>query len=258
MLYNINGKSVNIIVKDEQVKLEESLERNVLENFEKMKESGANIWNGDLLCVSDINVGNTTVELICKKSNYAHYLYGERVGCPPGYECRNLSAGCMLETEDGYYVIGELDDTTSYPGMLQTTGGGIDKKDISDGKISVMQTIAREAKEELNIDLMNEDIIEENRLSYLFVSGENEQPGVQIFSKAIIKMTSQKLENYFQEYYNYLREEGLEREFKKLHFLKREKAILELEELQKKFRAYMKPLLLADSKEKDRGTKMSR
>ena len=233
MLYNINGKSVNIIVKDEPVKLEKSLERKVLENFEKMKKSGANIWNGDLLCVSDINVGNTTVELICKKSNYAHYLYGERVGCSPGYECRNLSAGCMLETKDGYYVIGELDDTTSYPGMLQTTGGGIDKKDISDGIINVRQTIAREAMEELNIDLMNEDIIEENRLSYLFVSGENEQPGVQIFSKAIIKMTSQELENHFKIYYNYLRKEGLEREFKKLHFLKREKVILELEELQK-------------------------
>ena len=49
MLYDINGKAVNIIVKDEQVKLPESLRRKILENFENMRRSGANIWNGNLL-----------------------------------------------------------------------------------------------------------------------------------------------------------------------------------------------------------------
>ena len=200
MLYDINGKAVNVIVKDEQVKLPESLRRKILENFENMRKSGANIWNGNLLCVSDVDIGNSTVNLICKKSDYAHYLYGEHIGCPTEYECRNLSAGCLLETIDGYYVIGELDDTTSYPSMLQTTGGGIDKQDISEGKINVEQTITREAFEELNIDLNDSNTVLYNQLNYVFVSGENEQPGVQIFSKAQIKMTSREMEEYFQEY----------------------------------------------------------
>lgn len=252
MLYDINGKAVNIIVKDEQVKLPESLRRKILENFENMRKSGANIWNGNLLCVSDVDIGSSTVNLICKRSDYAHYLYGEHIGCPTEYECRNLSAGCFLETIDGYYVIGELDDTTSYPSMLQTTGGGIDKKDISAGKIDVEQTIIREAFEELNINLNDSNTVLYNKLNYLFVSGENEQPGVQIFSRAQIKMTSREMEEYFQEYNKYLRANGLEIEFKKLHFLKIENAILELEKLNNPYRAYLKPLILADSRKKSR------
>lgn len=252
MLYDINEKKVNIIVEDKQVKLPEILRRKILKNFANMKKSGANIWNGDLLCVSDVDIGNSTVNLICRKSDYAHYLYGEHIGCPTEYECRNLSAGCFLETIDGYYVIGELDNTTSYPNMLQTTGGGIDKKDILSGKINVEQTIIREALEELNINLNDENTVLYNKLNYLFVSGEKEQPGVQFFSKAQIKMTSIEMEEYFQEYNNYLRANQLEVEFKKLHFLKRENAILELEKLNNPYRAYIKPLILADLRKKAR------
>lgn len=51
----------------------------------------------------------------------------------------------MLETIDGYYVVGELDENTSYPTMLQVTGGGIDLKDIYDENIDVDNTIKREA-----------------------------------------------------------------------------------------------------------------
>lgn len=213
-----------------------------------MKKTGANIWNGDVLCVSDVDIGSSTVNLICKKSDYAHYLYGEHIGCTTEYECKNLSAGCFLETIDGYYVIGELDDTTSYPNILQTTGGGIDKKDISAGKINIEQTIIREALEELNINLNDGNAVSYNNLNYLFVSGENEQPGVQVFSKAQIKMTSREREEHFQKYNKYLIANHLEVEFKKLHFLKIEKAMLELEKLNNPYRAYLKPLIIADSR----------
>ena len=77
-------------------------------------------------------INDNDVKIICKKSDYAHYLYGERIGCPKEYECKNLSAGCLLETIDGYYIVGELDEDSSYPIMLQVTGGGIDKDDISE------------------------------------------------------------------------------------------------------------------------------
>lgn len=250
MLYDIRGKIVNIIVKDEPMELPKELRKKISENFESMKTLGRNIWNGALLCVSNVDIGKTQVNLTCKKSDYAHYLYGEKIGCPLEYECRNLNAGCFIETIDGYYVIGELDDTTSYPNMLQTTGGGIDKKDIVDTKIDVEQTIIRETLEELNINLNDKETVLYKGLSYLFVSGENEQPGVQVFSKAQVKMTASEMEEYFERYNKYLKENKLEVEFKKLHFLKRKNAILELEKLDNPQRAYIRPLILAASKEK--------
>lgn len=248
MLYNIKNKKINVLIENTKFDIPQDLEKKILKNFENMKNSGKNIWNGDLLCVSDINTTDNDVTLICKKSNYAHYLYGENIGCPPKYECRNLSAGCFLETLDGYFVFGELANTASFPHVLQTTGGGVDKADISDNKINVEQTITREALEELNIDLNNKNIISNNILSYLFVSEKDEQPGVQVFSKAIINMTTNEFNEYFENYYKYLIKNNLEIEFQKLHFLKKETAIRDLEKLNKPYRAYIKPLILAETK----------
>ncbi len=247
MLHKIENKKVKIALKDENIELPTKLKEQINENFEKMKKTGANIWNGEVLCVSECNIEEDEVEIICKKSDYAHYLYGERVGCPSQYECKNISAGCLLETIDGYYIVGELDEKTSYPTMLQVTGGGIDKKDILDGNIDVENTIKREAMEELEINLNDKENILYNGISYLYISGDNEQPGVQLFAKAKIRMTTKEMKEYFEEYYKYLKENNLEIEFGKLHFLKKENALEELEKLNNPRRNYLVPLLQMDS-----------
>lgn len=248
MIYKIEHKKVQVILKNEIIELPIKLREQVNENFENMKKTGANIWNGEVLCVSGCNIEDDKVEIICKKSNYAHYLYGERIGCHKKYECKNLSAGCLLETIDGYYIVGELEENTSYPTMLQVTGGGIDQQDIFDGNINVEKTIRREAMEELKINLNDKESILYNRISYLYVSEDNEQPGVQLFSKAKSKMTVEEMKRYFEEYYRYLKKNNLELEFKKLHFLKKENAVEELKKLSNPRRNYLIPLLQIDSK----------
>ena len=174
MINIIENKKVQVLLKNETIELPLALKTKIKENFEYMKSQGANIWNGEVICVSACNINDNDVKIICKKSDYAHYLYGERIGCPREYECKNLSAGCLLETIDGYYIVGELDENTSYPTMLQVTGGGIDKNDISEGIINVENTIIREAKEELNIDLDNARGSLHNKLSYIYTSNEGE------------------------------------------------------------------------------------
>ena len=248
MIHRIENKKVQAVLKNETIELPFELKTKINENFEYMKSQGANIWNGEVLCVSACNINDNVVNIICKKSDYAHYLYGERIGCPIEYECKNLSAGCLLETIDGYYIVGELDESTSYPRMLQVTGGGIDKNDIFDGIIKVENTIIREAKEELNVDLNNEKEILHNKLSYIYISNEGEQPGVQLFSKAKMQMTAKEMDNHFNKYYNYLKQNSLEIEFKKLRFLKKENAIEELMRLNNPKRNYLVPLIQMDLK----------
>lgn len=250
MIHKIENKKMQVIVKNEIIELPIKLKDKIKENFESMKKTGANIWNGEELCVSECNIEDDKVKIICKKSDYAHYLYGEKVGCPKEYECKNLSAGCLLETGDGYYIIGELDDSTSYPNMLQVTGGGIDEKDIVGENIEIEQTIIREAREELNIDLNDKKSILYNKISYIYVSEDNEQPGVQLFSKAKTKMTAEDMRKYFESYYKYLKENNLEVEFKKLHFFKKENVVEELKKLNNPKRNYLIPLLQMDMKGK--------
>ena len=224
MIYKIKNKKIQVMLKNEVIELPIKLKNKINENFENIKKTGANIWNGEVLCVSECNIKDDKVEMICKKSDYAHYLYGERIGCPKGYECKNLSAGCLLETIDEYYIVGE--------------------------KIEIEQTIIREAREELNIDLNDKKSILYNKISYIYVSEDNEQPGVQLLSKAKTKMTAEEVRKYFESYYKYLKENNLEGEFRELHFLKKENGIEELKELKNPKRNYLIPLLKIDMKGK--------
>ena len=62
-------------------------------------------------------------------------------------------------------------------------------------------------------------------------------------------MTAKEMDNYFNNYYNYLKKNSLEIEFKKLHFLKKENAIEELMRLNNPKRNYLEPLIQMDLKE---------
>ena len=249
MIYKIENKKIQITLKNEIIELPIELKDEINQNFERMKETGANIWNGEIFCVSKCTIEDDKIEIICKKSNYAHYVYEERIGCSKKYKCKSLSAGCLLETVDGYYIVGELDDNTSYPMMLQVTGGGIDKCDIIDDKINAEQTIKREAMEELKIDLNDKKSILYNKLSYIYIPGDNEESGIRLFSKAKTKMTAKEMKSYFESYYKYLKDNNLEIEFRKLHFLKKENAIEKLKKLNNPKRNYLMPLLQMDLKE---------
>lgn len=70
--------------------------------------------------------------------------------------------------------------------------------------------------------------------------------GAQIFSKAKIKMTADEFKKHFKDYNTYLKENNLEIEFKKLYFVKKEKAIDDLNKLNKPKRYYLVPLLQID------------
>lgn len=246
MIYDIRNKQIEIVSKNELIELPNNLKENIMNNFENIKSNGANIWNGEVICVSKYNVDDKNVNITCNKSNYAHYLYEEKIGCSKEYECRNLSAGCLIETIDGFYVIGELDDVTSYPTMLQVTGGGVDKKDIFNNNIDIERTIIREAKEELNIDLKDKNLISYYELSYMYITNKDEQPGIQVFAKAKINMTIEEIKKHFENYYKYLKQNNLERELKTLHFLPKENAIKELSNLHKPKRDYLIPLIKLD------------
>ena len=74
MVYEIKNKEIRVILKDEKIELPKELRKKIDENFEDIKKSGANIWNGEVFCVAKIDVTDKLVEIICKKSDYAHYL----------------------------------------------------------------------------------------------------------------------------------------------------------------------------------------
>ena len=243
MFLNIENKKLTVKFLDQYIELPQKIQEKINIKWNEIILENPTLWNGDIACVKSVKIEDNNIEILCQKSKYSHYLYQERVGLSKEYECRNISAGSLLETSDDYFVVCELDMNTSYPTVLQVPGGNIDKKDINDRHIDCLKTLIRETKEEVNIDLNDKKKVKEYRLNGFYYADEGIQPGVQIFAKAKLNMNREELEQHFKQYYKYLKSNNGEIEIRKLHFLKKSICIEELEKLSNPKRSYLKGLL---------------
>ena len=141
MIENIEGTTINIRIQDEEIALPNEIKRKIEEFWNKCKTENPNLWNGELMCVGEYKKEGKEIEIVCKKTNYAHYLYDERIGLSKEYACSSLVAGCLIETSDNYYIVGELADNTSFPHCMQISGGSADNNDIKDGKIEPIECV---------------------------------------------------------------------------------------------------------------------
>lgn len=246
MIENIEGISIKVKYLDEPIELPEEIRNKILEFWKLAKAKTPGIWNGEELCVSEYKKDGATIVITCKKSNYAHYIYDERVGLPRQYWCSSLIGACLLETSDGYYIVGELEENTSFPHCMQISGGGADFNDVKDGEIDFLNTIIRECKEELNINLQDKEQVEDFNMKYIRLPNENGHTYI-LLAKGKIRMTKDEMNKYYQDYLGYLRENDLEVEFSKIHFIKKGRSTEELKAFENPKREYLQSLLEIDS-----------
>lgn len=130
---------------------------------------------------------------------------------------------------------------------MQLPGGNVDHNDMIENEFNIFHAIQREVMEELNIDIQNTNQVIENKLKYLMhVLGKGN--GYGIVAKTKLKMSAQQMKEYYEKYLGYLKENNLEIEFGKIHLIKKENALEELEKLPNPKRAYLKPLIQEDCK----------
>lgn len=215
----------------------------IKENIEKfwnlLIKENPNLFNGENHCVESIIEKTDYIEMKVVKTNYATYLYSERVGLPnKSFKIIHIWSGILLETKDDYYVIGEMDDTTSVPKCLQLPGGGTSDEDIKDNILDINLNLKRELKEELNLDL--DDINYE--MKYLECPSEKRSVyGFLAIGK--LDMTKEELYKHFEEYKNYIEKNNLEQEFSKLVFLNKSNALKELDVLKNPKRDYLREFI---------------
>lgn len=142
------SKPIILKFEDREIKLPKELKDNIESFWTEAVKENPNLYNGQDYVVETVNETKENIEMIVTKSNYAHYLYDERVGIKEdNYRCCSPWGGILLLTKDDYFVIGEMDKTTSMPYCLQISGGGIDIRDIENGIINIDSNIKRELKE---------------------------------------------------------------------------------------------------------------
>lgn len=246
MLHNIEGLIIKIEFKEEMQELPKDIKEKINNFWKKSKIENTSLFNGQLICVSEYKETNKLIEITCKRTTYAHHLYDERIVLAKEYGCHNLVVGCLLETSDNYYVIGEMASNTSVPNCLQIPGGNVDNTDIKKGRVDVLNALIRECKEELNIDIQDKNLIHSCKLKYISLPNEISNAYLMI-AKGKLKMTKNEMIEYYKNYLKYLKDNSLEMEFVKLHFINKKKTKEELDKLKNPKRSYLKCLLETDS-----------
>lgn len=231
----------NIILKfeDREICLPLELKEKINVFWNNAIKENPNLYNGEEYAVESVNETQDKIEMLVVKTNYAHYLYNERIGIQENkYRCCSPWGGILLLTKDDYFVIGEMNKTTSMPHCLQISGGGIDSADIKDGIINIDLNIKRELKEEINIDLDNMDY----KLEYIEYPS-NTRNAYGFIALAKIDKSKEELEKHFEDYKKYLIKNKLELEFSKLIFLNKENSLEELDNIANPKRPYLRNLI---------------
>ena len=232
-------KKIVLEYEDRVIDLPDELRQAIDTFWQKAVQENPALYNGDDYAVESVEETENEIIMHVVKSNYAHYLYNERVGISElKYRCIAPWSGLLLLTNDGYWVVGQMAKTTSFAGGFQIPGGGVDKKDIKDNRIDMYENLKREVKEEVNLDL------DKINFEFEFLEcpmGKRNVYGFLAIGK--LDMSKEELKKHFDEYQKYLIENGLEIEFEKLIFFTKGNSIQEYDTYDNPKRPYMRELL---------------
>ena len=129
-------------------------------------------FNGEVFTVVDVRDSGNKMEILLSETDYAHYLYGIRVGGLGEHTVRILHPAALVITSDDSLIVGAMGTHTATPGIVQTCAGGLDHDDVrSDGTIDVEHNVTKELQEELNIDATNDAVVSELYPAYLKEGG---------------------------------------------------------------------------------------
>lgn len=250
MVVKIN-KKIEVVKIEQTLILPDKLQNQIEDFWKKQVEENPHLFNGEVWSVTRFEELSDRIKIGIQKTNYAHYLFDERVGIEGQYGCYNLNCGILLETQDGYYIVGEMNETTSYPKGLQISGGNLDQNDIKqDGQVDIINNVARELKEEFNIDLFDKSVVQEYKMQYMEMP-QGKRHSYAPMMKGILTITEKQMQEQYSDYKRTLEQNGKDVEFKKLHFIRKESALEILKSLDNPKRPYLEDLIELDSKSRE-------
>ena len=82
---------------------------------------------------------------------------------------------------------------------MQISGGSADNNDIKDGKIDIFNTIIRECKEELNINLQDKKMVENFHINYICLPKEKVHTYI-LYANAHLILNMLQMQEYYEKY----------------------------------------------------------
>lgn len=179
--------------------------------------------NGEAFTITDIRQTPEKLEITVVKTDYKHYLYTmHHPTCD--YPCKVIYSCASVITKDNHLAFGRMNQTTSTPGRLQFTGGGLDESDLRDSKFNMEDNISRELKEEMGLDI-HSPVVRSFRPRFLKHKGSHDFWAV--IYELSVDFTANELHDYFLNHNQHIIENGQQPEFDKFLFVPLEKEAVE-------------------------------
>ena len=102
MVIKVN-KKIEVTKIEEKIELPKKLQIQIEEFWKNQVKENPHLFNGEVWTVTSFEELLDKIKIEIQKTNYAHYLFDERIGIEGKYACYNLFCGILLETKDGYY-----------------------------------------------------------------------------------------------------------------------------------------------------------
>lgn len=232
-------KSINLEYTGQNMNLPKDLNDKIEDFWRKAIIETPTLYNGEDYSVENVTETENEIIMRVSKTNYAHYLYDERIGIDDEkYRCICPWSGILFITNDNYWVFGQASEKTSFPNGFQISGGGIDKKDIYNSKIDLTQNLKRELKEEMNLNL------DEIKYEFKYIEYPGKKRNAYGFiAVGQLNMSKKELQKHFIQYCKYLENNNLEIEFNNLIYLKKGNAVKELDTYTNPKRVYLRELI---------------
>lgn len=223
-IYKFNN-NVKVYFTNKRVSLPKNYSDSMEKYWESLLKSGKKFFRGDIFTITNITYCGECISIYVELTDYAHFLYTMHKNVFDENDCRVIHTSVLIETSDGKFVIGVMNNDTYAPEKLQFIGGGIDKDDLDESLLDLEHNIRKEISEEIGLDTANKDIIKDFT-PYVLKDG-----GKSNFISAIFKLDlnidEDELMDRFKSFNEGLIQQGISPELRSLLLIKAEQDSVE-------------------------------
>ncbi|MBN3554602.1 hypothetical protein JYA63_10020 [Fictibacillus nanhaiensis] len=216
VLLQVVSKSLKLILDNHPLQLPKSFQSEV-ETFWSRFNYENRFTNGEVFHIDEMKETDQEFVFDLKSSNYAHYLYSVKTKNMGDHACRVIYGAGLVETSDSYFVFGEMNDQTAYPGRLQCVGGGLSRTDLHGNQFQLQDSVLREMTEELGIHL---DCVSSCSVRFLKTGGDYDFLAVLFHVQ--LNLTNSQLEDEYNKLSEVFLAIGEKSEFVRLVSIKNE------------------------------------
>jgi 8-oxo-dGTP pyrophosphatase MutT (NUDIX family) len=209
----------------EIVELPEDLQGEVDKYWRESLANGKNFFNGEVFAIKDVRNEKENIEIIVRRTNFAHFLYARQKGEKLNkYRLRTVAAAALILSNDNKIVLGKMGEHTSLAGRYQMVGGGLDDKDLQGGIFDLRHSLNKEIQEEIGLDVMKNDFVESLNVCCIKIGGNN---NIAIIYKVILNQTGEEFLKHYKNFINRLQDKSEIPEFLEVHVLSNDKKDIE-------------------------------